>query len=143
MKQILVMMAAVVLVGCSNETPETSQAAEAEPQVRSQRLSQRQFLQRMRSSLQNPFLRKQFVRNLGNRKANSPRRIWQKSLHLNMKIKLQNKAFLNYPNYRRNLCLEEMAKLQKLEPGFYLEYTINHRRRSQGRGQVADAQTLG
>ena len=33
MKQILVMMAAVVLVGCSNETPETSQAAEAEPQV--------------------------------------------------------------------------------------------------------------
>ena len=35
MKQILVMMAAVVLVGCSNETPETSQAAEAEPQVAS------------------------------------------------------------------------------------------------------------
>ena len=33
MKQILVMMAVVVLVGCSNETPETSQAAEAEPQV--------------------------------------------------------------------------------------------------------------
>ena len=33
MKQILVMMAAVVLVGCSNETPETSQTAEAEPQV--------------------------------------------------------------------------------------------------------------
>ena len=33
MKQILVMMAAVVLVGCSNETPETTQAAEAEPQV--------------------------------------------------------------------------------------------------------------
>ena len=35
MKQILLMMAAVVLVGCSNETPETSQAAEAEPQVAS------------------------------------------------------------------------------------------------------------
>ena len=35
MKQILVMMAAVVLVGCSNETPETSQAAEAEAQVAS------------------------------------------------------------------------------------------------------------
>ena len=35
MKQILVMMAVVVLVGCSNETPETSQAAEAEPQVAS------------------------------------------------------------------------------------------------------------
>ena len=33
MNQILVMMVAVVLVGCSNETPETSQAAEAEPQV--------------------------------------------------------------------------------------------------------------
>ena len=33
MKQILVMMAAVVLVGCGNKTPETSQAAEAEPQV--------------------------------------------------------------------------------------------------------------
>jgi hypothetical protein len=33
MKQILVMMVAVVLVGCSNETPETSQAAEAEAQV--------------------------------------------------------------------------------------------------------------
>ena len=33
MKQILVMMAAVVLVGCSKDTPETSQAAEAEPQV--------------------------------------------------------------------------------------------------------------
>ena len=32
MKQILVMMAAVVLVGCSKDTPETSQAAEAEPQ---------------------------------------------------------------------------------------------------------------
>jgi Leucine-rich repeat (LRR) protein len=32
MKQILVMMVAVVLVGCSNETPETSQAAEAEAQ---------------------------------------------------------------------------------------------------------------
>ena len=29
MKQILVMMAAVVLVGCSNETPETSQVTEA------------------------------------------------------------------------------------------------------------------
>ena len=35
MKQILVMMAAVVLVGCSNETPETSQTAEAEAQVAS------------------------------------------------------------------------------------------------------------
>ncbi|MCH2603405.1 MAG: hypothetical protein MKZ76_10570, partial [Pedosphaera sp.] len=35
MKQILVMMAAVVLVGCSKDTPETSQAAEAEPQVAS------------------------------------------------------------------------------------------------------------
>ena len=33
MKQILVMMAAAVLVGCSKDTPETSQAAEAEPQV--------------------------------------------------------------------------------------------------------------
>ena len=33
MNQILVMMVAVVLVGCSNDTPETSQAAEAEPQV--------------------------------------------------------------------------------------------------------------
>ena len=33
MKQILVMMAAVVLVGCSKDTPETSQAAEAEAQV--------------------------------------------------------------------------------------------------------------
>ena len=33
MKQILVMMVAVVLVGCSKDTPETSQAAEAEPQV--------------------------------------------------------------------------------------------------------------
>ena len=30
MKQILVVMAVVVLVGCSNETPETSQAAEAQ-----------------------------------------------------------------------------------------------------------------
>ena len=30
MKQILVMMAAAVLVGCSKDTPETSQAAEAE-----------------------------------------------------------------------------------------------------------------
>ena len=35
MKQILVIMAAVVLVGCSKDTPETSQAAEAEPQVTS------------------------------------------------------------------------------------------------------------
>ena len=35
MKQILVMMAVVVLVGCSKDTPETSQAAEAEPQVAS------------------------------------------------------------------------------------------------------------
>ena len=35
MKQILVMMAAVVLVGCGKDTPETSQAAEAEPQVAS------------------------------------------------------------------------------------------------------------
>ena len=33
MKQILVMMAAMVLVGCSKDTPKTSQAAEAEPQV--------------------------------------------------------------------------------------------------------------
>jgi len=33
MKQILVTMAAVVLVGCSNETPESSQAAQAEAQV--------------------------------------------------------------------------------------------------------------
>ena len=33
MKQILVMMAAVVVVGCSKDTPETSQAAEAEAQV--------------------------------------------------------------------------------------------------------------
>ena len=33
MKQILVMMAAVVLVGCSKDTPETSQAVEAEAQV--------------------------------------------------------------------------------------------------------------
>ncbi len=32
MKQILVIMAAVVFVGCSKDTPETSQAAEAEPQ---------------------------------------------------------------------------------------------------------------
>ena len=35
MKRILVMTAAVVLVGCSKDTPETSQAAEAEPQVAS------------------------------------------------------------------------------------------------------------
>jgi repressor of nif and glnA expression len=35
MKQILVVMVAVVLVGCSKDTPETSQAAEAEPQVAS------------------------------------------------------------------------------------------------------------
>ena len=35
MKQILVMMAAVVLVGCGKDTPETSQAAEAEPQLAS------------------------------------------------------------------------------------------------------------
>ena len=35
MKQILVMMAAVVVVGCSNDSPETSQAAEAEPQIAS------------------------------------------------------------------------------------------------------------
>ena len=35
MKQILVMMVAVVLLGCSKDTPETSQAAEAEPQVAS------------------------------------------------------------------------------------------------------------
>ena len=34
-KQILLMMVAVVLVGCSKDTPETSQAAEAEPQVAS------------------------------------------------------------------------------------------------------------
>ena len=33
MKQILVMMAAVVLVGCGKDTPETSQAVEAEVQV--------------------------------------------------------------------------------------------------------------
>ena len=33
MKQILVMMAVVVLVGCSKDTPETSQAAEAEIQI--------------------------------------------------------------------------------------------------------------
>ena len=33
MKQILVMMAAMVLVGCAKDTPETSQAAEAETQV--------------------------------------------------------------------------------------------------------------
>ncbi len=33
MKQILVIMAAVVLVGCGKDTPETSQAAEAEAQV--------------------------------------------------------------------------------------------------------------
>ena len=33
MKQILVMMVAVVLVGCGEYTPETSQAAEAEAQV--------------------------------------------------------------------------------------------------------------
>ena len=33
MKQILVMMAAVVLVGCGNKTPETSQSVEAEAQV--------------------------------------------------------------------------------------------------------------
>ena len=33
MKQILAMMAAVVLVGCSKGTPETSQAVEAEAQV--------------------------------------------------------------------------------------------------------------
>ena len=35
MKQILGMIAVVVLVGCSKDTPETSQAAEAEPQVTS------------------------------------------------------------------------------------------------------------
>ena len=35
MKQILVMMVAVGVVGCSKDTPETSQAAEAEPQVAS------------------------------------------------------------------------------------------------------------
>ena len=35
MKQILVMMAAVVLVGCGEDTLETSQTAEAEPQVAS------------------------------------------------------------------------------------------------------------
>ena len=35
MKRILVMMAAVVLVGCGKDTPETSQAAEAEAQVAS------------------------------------------------------------------------------------------------------------
>ena len=35
MKQILVMMVVVVLVGCSKDTPETSQAAEAEAQVAS------------------------------------------------------------------------------------------------------------
>ena len=35
MKQILVMMAVVVLVGCSKDTPETSQAAESDPQVAS------------------------------------------------------------------------------------------------------------
>ena len=41
MKQILVMMAAVVvLVGCSKDTPETSQAAEAEPQVASKPTSE-------------------------------------------------------------------------------------------------------
>ena len=33
MKQILVMMAAVMLVGCGKDTPETSQAVEAEAQV--------------------------------------------------------------------------------------------------------------
>ena len=33
MKQILVMMAVVVMGGCSKDTPETSQAAEAEVQV--------------------------------------------------------------------------------------------------------------
>tara|TARA_X000001036_G_scaffold216754_1_gene202933 strand:+ start:298 stop:432 length:135 start_codon:yes stop_codon:yes gene_type:complete len=38
MKQILLMMAAVVLVvGCSKDTPEISQAAEAEPQVASKK----------------------------------------------------------------------------------------------------------
>ena len=35
MKQVLVMMAAAVLVGCSKDTPETSQAVEAEAQVAS------------------------------------------------------------------------------------------------------------
>ncbi|MDC0050813.1 hypothetical protein OAJ79_04210 [Verrucomicrobia bacterium] len=35
MEQILVMMAALVLVGCSKDTPETSQTAEAEPQIAS------------------------------------------------------------------------------------------------------------
>ena len=35
MRQILVMMAAVVLVGCGNKTPETSQSVEAEAQVAS------------------------------------------------------------------------------------------------------------
>ena len=35
MKPTLVIMATVVLVGCSKDTPETSQAAEAEPQVAS------------------------------------------------------------------------------------------------------------
>ena len=37
MKQIVVIMAAVVLVGCSKDTPETSQTAEAEPQIASKR----------------------------------------------------------------------------------------------------------
>ena len=35
MKQILVMMAAVMLMGCSKDTPETSRTAEAEAQVAS------------------------------------------------------------------------------------------------------------
>ena len=35
MKQLLLIFAMVVLVGCSNDTPETSQSAEAEPQVAS------------------------------------------------------------------------------------------------------------
>ena len=35
MKQILVMMMAVGVVGCSKDTPETSQTAEAEPQIAS------------------------------------------------------------------------------------------------------------
>ena len=75
MKQILVMMAAVVLVGCGNKAPETSQSVEAEAQVASKPTPEPDPISPAEEkviAILTPFLRRWYGKHSISQKANLP-----------------------------------------------------------------------
>ena len=126
-KQILVIFAVVVLVGCGKDTPETSQTAEAEPQIASKRTPEPESAPPADEKLiADPFVEKAVRKSLEKpegeltvadlEKVTSLRLPFRQITDVGLKevAKLQNLQELYLPSQITDEGLKEVAKLQNL-----------------------------